>query len=786
MLLTLMLFACGDKDDTTDDTGSSGDSGDSLLQDSDPVEISDCWLVDVAPLTLTVDVETEVTATVECDGDSPPEESALVDDEGNEWGLTLKGGEEYVGHVTLLRTGRAPVKFKAGADLSKKVNIAGNTGGDVDLTDPSHTALHTRGFEGVGMVWDGESLIALSEDGATLVQMDGAGALVKETTVTVELQAHTDHRGSATYSRRGFLSAVVDDGAITLAVADLDLGVGEADLTSLNRQCSAHEVHHVVQQREGRSATLVFSGTCGEIEGVFFTTTEGQKVYPVSGLTSQQIEDGEAFVAAGEAPDGQPLVELITTSEGEVVRQRHTVNGQAASSSLELPGVPTGLSIVQRDMDADEVLDTLLIVATDEGDRVFFAQGSEGRESSAPVEVDLGRPVRVQPWIWPVDQGFGFGVTTAEGALHYGHITVLKGSVSVDNPTFAAPAAVNVIEVAASMDSAPPVLLDGYVVRAPERSGCEGDDWTLATGEGGSLARVGCGYSYDGSSFADEDGHERFAVLGGVPLAAGPSGTTSALTSTVTPLYPSGDVFFDIMYAMVPGDEGSVQLGFASPSTLEIRDGSVEFINDAQVLFDHSGSGLRVVTLGMSAADIRDVRHEVEGEVVAPSALLTLPLDTDAGCGMGTWFAPGVAASVEHVLASAELIHEATDCADLVVPLVSTDVDGDGVAEVLMSDGTLLHGFSSGGRTGSWETEMVSMDLTGAWGGDLNEDGFGDFVVAHAEGYSVLYSDGRGGLLEREDHAGMTRSLPGAGPGVGQPVDVEGGLAPTWSVRVQP
>ncbi|MCP4803902.1 MAG: hypothetical protein GY913_14415 [Proteobacteria bacterium] len=145
------------------------------------------------------------------------------------------------------------------------------------------------------------------------------------------------------------------------------------------------------------------------------------------------------------------------------------------------------------------------------------------------------------------------------------------------------------------------------------------------------------------------------------------------------------------------------------------------------------------VTLGVAETDL-DIRDQITGSLVAPTALLvTGDPDGDGVCDL--LFAPGTSTELDEVLASAAVL-ESGSCDEITRPLVAGDVDG--LAEVLMSDGTLVFG-----------------------------------------GSTVLFSDGRGGLLSSEDVDAVTLEPVPASTGVGHS-DPEGGVAAELTAVVRP
>ena len=737
--MLFLLLACGDKD-TDGTTGDSSPQTDSPVDtdDSDPVptdsaEPEECVLGSFTPRT--VPRETEGT-WVSADFNCTPESVTLGDDEVE---FEADGATLRV-NVSGLKTSSEVLTVKeGGVDWTERIH---------SHTDPVLTApdrLFT--VEGSRVLFVGDDSI-LTVSGGDLVLFDDSGAKTKTNPITWPTTC-LDGACLSIASERGGGGFGSDE----LVWADIDEGLGTWEIKGVEAMGD-----------DGKTLRAL-----SRVDGVVSAHELGGDEWKLGEL------DGELALL-------DDTVVHATCERSLLVFQDidFDTGKQLTSYGGPFDCFPTTWKVQLADVDGDGREDQVHVLTWSDqgGDEVIGVR--HGTESGWGATVELssikGRSYTYSDVTGYVARSTG-SVLSASDITSDGKTASLHRDRKIGQEAHGIPTVFSFLSQTRPDPDAMTVSVRGDVI-----AGISGGSWGMAMTEDGALlsrteTEKGFGHDLDG---VEVDGDEaRLPHLrkdGGVdwwgedPLTIDEREVTCGEDWFIVPAGPevNGVVPVEMRYSTDELAYAFLELGALDgkiDAPIHIVDG--ELMDE---VFDVGELKVGVITPGDgTATTVRDAsKAAIDGELVAPSLIVTVPWDTGTECPLATVLFPGTALG-EVDWDAANVLDEGTDpgCSDLAYPLGSADLLGDGGWATVMSDGTM------------WRMDELQIpekvvmekdgDFYGMQTGDFNDDGLGDAVLYGDE--PVLWlSAGDGTGLEHDGElpswVWFARTL---GPGLNQP-----------------
>ena len=723
----LLTLACGDKDTGPADSAavthdSSVDSGvDSAPDTGEPAEVT-CQVSAVSPPTIPIETPgTELTIELNCTGEATVTGVSIAG-KRSEWAQVTSSTSLTVTADAsgLDATGAVPVEIELDAD-TLTTQVRAHTDPVWELPDGM---VELDWDEPLTRVWIGETVLAYDDD--QLVEFDLDGAVLGK----------VDHNGACHYGKC-FCVASYDRGLIT--------GDGDTvtwismDEGAQSKTFKAEQVVEVVWGEKAPRALIRVATDSRTGEGVYAavdlasgeSTTmgdlPGELAMTADGIHQLEVDDEGGFT-------------LTQYRFGDTKPHTTWVHKNVWPTKFEGPG----LSVVNTDGDGDGTLDEVLVLTHEGGVELGFKSGTADGEWAA---VAKSAPWQTNDFECPLPACCGelvenTLVVQGPAGVFTGELLVEGGAASLGEP----------VHRGELPDGHVPTCGAGDPVRAIEGTWLLGGAETgreLAVSESGaSLVRADGGFELDGVAIDGLDHATSHLVVEGGSIVF--SGSSDLLIderemtcgSDWFMAEPAGGPLDGAVWFAARGEDGDglglVDLGDPGETELTPLAGwfDVELAPDTVIGAATPGD-----------ADDGDVLFE--GDLVAPSLVVTVTSDTDGDCPYETFVLPGVSTDASDNWDQRISLGTGSDedCTGLPVPLVSADLFGaaDGV---VMSDGTVVTATVTALLLPALSSVKERGNQTRCRAGDLNEDGLGDLIFEDALGERSLWlNDGQGGDL---------------------------------------
>lgn len=743
-MIWLLALACGDKDTdgTTGDssvvTEDSGEpSGTDSAQPTDSGEPTTCSVGAVRPLTVPIEtVGTEVRVETDC-----VPTSVLLG--GSEVEFSIGGGDFILvdaSTLTLLGSSDLEIQTK---DEQHTTTLRG------------HTAVPTLEKPSDLFEVEGETLLHIGE--TSILSISGGDLILTDTSDwSTQNVTHDPPRGLCSFGKcfltAGYQGAIgQEDG--TVIWTDIEKGTLSWDLS-------------------------------GDIEAVDISSAGPRALTrdPNKDLvTAHELSTGKSWEVGVLGGDLKLLDELIV--HASCTREKtltftdirvSTVQTQSVASS-ELACEPTSWRVQLSDIDGDGSEDQVHVLTYADGVEQIAVRHAEEKGWGGPMALNWGGST------YTYSDATGYLIHARESGGTTWRITSDGKTVTADNPVFVGMegAMTNVLATSRPSPGGTTVMTAGSTLYA--RSG----PWNAAANLSRSSSELGTlKYEFKGAEIPGlDDGvpatHDDIPAFYGEDLLIDEREMTTGADwdFRVSPFGPAvdGQVWLAHM-----GDKG---LGL---SVLDLDDPADDegrlkkrpdlLMSEWNELIDESLSQLRENPLAVATAGhsdnplFDDTLSEIEDDLLAGAAFVTVPWDTGTDCPLATVMLAATSTDVDTLWDGAVVVSTGSDatCSDLAVPLGSADLFGDEGWSVVMSDGTAW-------RISEFQIpEKVVMekdgDFYGMTSGDLNGDGLGDAVFYGDEGARIWLSAGDGSGLDHDTEAPEwvhVSRISSVGPGTG-------------------
>lgn len=720
-MIWLLTLGCSDKDNS-DDTGSTTDTG--------SAEVS-CALGALAPLTVPIETDNELTTTLSCTGEFTLSAVTL---DGVDVAFDQQGDLVKVRPFNPRSSGRYTLTFwiqprGSSPPISIEGEVRAHT--EPELSPPDNL-LRLGGGDLVAM---GEATFVMV-DGSDLVILDGDA---KETSRF----PHKWPFNERTCQTEGSILVCGD-----AAGEETDTTIGWVDLEKSEPATFTYEgaLEHF---KPGTKSPNVVVRTPVEA-GPNNTGSGGIVVYHQDYSDPFEMGDLKGDVRLLDLT----VLHATCTKDDTVLLTELSVEGNKEKSSTELavPCAYDDWQLSSGDFDQDGDLDELHVfsvggevyVKTREnlGNNAFIGGGDLTLSDSSVVDIRDGSAMTVS-------SGEVFSVGWGDPSAVY------RGIIS---------GKANLLAGARSTGFQDPTGSWWVAER--------GGPWELAVGSGGeSLTRT---TSADGVSFA----------LDGAPVKGLPGASFTGVYDGHVVSITTEDLLIDEREMSTGADWDLVQpVGIAHDGLLWIARGSKELGVGLTLidLDDPDGAEKALQGLPIFVAKLHpDTSSEdllsiggispplgTEDPNVAPS--LVALVETEEGCGLAVL--NGSSPDLDDI----EIIEEAATCEELGLPMATGDYLGNGGTQTVLTTGRLL-----GQDTLSCKLVFGPPDDQyrtapgGGGGGDVNGDEFDDLFVERDGETVLLLSQGNGSWTAYEDDWAWIEvaSLPGAAPGLARPPSV--------------